>query len=144
MYKSLTDSTRKLNVPAPATTGGAEKTDTRLGDRRNSIDWKGEAWYRVMGNAGTRIPEYPFSSVQSGEGGYCKTGCPGYLPKGSHPQTPGQIVYNVKVCYNCHNDMCNYSKPGIDRHVVKIRHCGDFFVYYLTESKYLGVRYCTE
>ena len=116
----------------------------KINNGHKSVDWQGEAWYRVMGNAGTRIPEYPFTSVQSGTHGYCKTGCPGYLPKGSHPQTPGQLVYNVKVCYNCHNDMCNHSKPGIDMHVVKIRHCGDFFIYYLTESKYHGMRYCTE
>ena len=139
MYKSLTDSTRKLNVPAPATTGGAEKTDTRLGDRRNSIDWKGEAWYRVMGAAGMRIPEDPFTSVQSTGYKHCGTYCPGYLSSGSHPQTPGQLVDNVKVCYNCNGNICNYNN-----NVVKIRHCGEYFVYYLTKASTTPMRYCTE
>ena len=61
-YKSLTDSTRKLDVSATIST---EKTD-HLRKSQKSVDWQGEAWYRVMGNAGTRIPEDPFTSVQSG------------------------------------------------------------------------------
>ena len=58
-YKSLTDPTRKLNFP----TGTGNEADS-LGYRPRSVDWQGEAWYRVMGNAGTRIPEDPFTSVQ--------------------------------------------------------------------------------
>ena len=105
-----------------------------------SVDWQGEAWYRVMGDAGTRIPEDPFTSVQLGGYRYCKTFCPGYLPSGSHPQTPGELATNVKVCYNCEGVMCNYSK-----NYVKIRHCGDYFVYYLTEyPETWELRYCTE
>ena len=141
MYKSLTDSSRKLNVSATAST---EKTD-KLGDFRNSIDWKGQAWYRVMGDAGTRIPEDPFTSVQLGGYRYCKTFCPGYLPSGSHPQTPGELATNVKVCYNCGGHMCAPdNKYGYN--YAKIRHCGDYFVYYLTEplTRYLNSRYCTE
>ena len=61
-YKSLTDSTRKLNVPSAYNNKRAD----RLGLIYTSVDWQGEGWYRVMGNAGTRIPEDPFTSVQSG------------------------------------------------------------------------------
>ena len=143
-YKSLTDSTRKLNVPA----NNATKKADRPGDSFTSVDWQGVGWYRVMGGAGTRIPENPFTSVQSIGClvgiccGYCNTCCPGYLPSGSHPQTPGQLVYNVTVCYNCLNHLCN---PRSD-HTVKIRHCGDYFVYYLTDatSVFQIFRYCTE
>ena len=37
---------------------------------RNSVDWQGDAWYRVMSGAGTRIPEDPFMSVQTSDGSY--------------------------------------------------------------------------
>ena len=141
-YKSLTDSTRKLNVPA----SGTNKRADRLGGSYPSFDWKGEGWYRVMGGAGTRIPENPFTSVQSIGWKHCKNYCPGYLPSGSHPQTPGKLVDNVKVCYNCDykyfnsKTMCNYN----DFNAIKIRHCGDYFVYYLTQSHNENFRYCTE
>ena len=134
MYKSLTDSTRKLNVSATAST---EKAD-RLEDPHNSIDWKGEAWYRVMSDAGSKIPEGPVY-LRYNYKHNCGTYCPGYLPSGSHPKTPGQLVYNVKVCYNCNGDICHYSN-----NVVKIRHCGEYFVYYLTTASTTPLRYCTE
>ena len=134
-YKSLTDSTRKLDVSATIST---KKTD-HLRKSQKSVDWQGEAWYRVMGNAGTRIPEDPFTSVQSTGYKHCGTYCPGYLSSGSHPQTPGQLVDNVKVCYNCNGNICNYNN-----NVVKIRHCGEYFVYYLTRASTTPMRYCTE
>ena len=88
----------------------------------------------------------PFMSVQTSDGSdpsnwaHCYTFCPGYLPSGSHPKTPGELVENVKVCRNCNGKMCN-SKVGNN---VKIRHCGDYFVYYLTEPVVTFLRYCTE
>ena len=98
----------------------------------------------MMGDAGTRIPEDPFTSVQSGGYGHCGTGCPGYLPSGSHPKMSGELVVNVKVCYNCGGNICNYSHGmGIYRDI-KIRHCGEYFVYYLTKAFTNQLRYCTE
>ena len=148
MYKSLTDSTRKFYVrnAIRSTKKGDEGIVGRPEYPYTSLDWQGEAWYRVMGDAGTRIPEYPFTSVQSIGCGqvYCNTCCPGYLPSGSHPQTPGELVYNVTVCYNCLGPICNYV-----HNYVKIVNCGDFFVYYLTaEFPYNYIihlmSYCTE
>ena len=135
-YKSLTDSTRKLNV---SVTQSYMKVDATDQGPYKSVDWQGNAWYRVMGDAGTRIPEYPFTSVQSGYG-HCGTWCPGYLPSGSHPQTPGELVNNVTVCFNCDDDICNYKILN----AVKIRHCGDYFVYHLTQLYGQNYRYCTE
>ena len=113
---------------------GGLKTD-HLRKSQKSVDWQG-----VMGNAGTRIPEDPFTSAQRYSNKYCGAYCPGYLLSGSHPQTPGELATNVKVCYNCEGVMCNYSK-----NYVKIRHCGDYFVYYLTEyPETWELRYCTE
>ena len=105
-----------------------------------------------MGDAGTRIPEDPFTTVQNGLLSYCKSQCPGYLPSGSHPQTPGELVENVNVCYNCNANMCHYGYNAftLTRAMVKIRHCGDYFVYYLQHShvrdnkRTLYSRYCTE
>ena len=50
-YKSLTDSTRKLNVPSAYNNKRAD----RLGLTYTSVDWQGEGWYRVMGNAVTLV-----------------------------------------------------------------------------------------
>ena len=144
MYKSLTDSTRKFYVrnAIRSTKKGDEGIVGRPEYPYTSLDWQGEAWYRVMGDAGTRIPEYPFTSVQSIGCGqvYCNTCCPGYLPSGSHPQTPGELVNNVTVCFNCDDDICNYKILN----AVKIRHCGDYFVYHLTQLYGQNYRYCTE
>ena len=143
MYKSLTDSTRKFYVRDAIRSNN--KADHGIAGSVHpyaSVDWQGEAWYRVMGDAGTRIPEHPFTSVHSiGQCcGYCNTCCPGYLPSGSHPQTPGELVTNVTVCFNCDGDICNYKYFD----AVKIRHCGDYFVYYLTQLYGQNYRYCTE
>ena len=145
MYKSLTDSTRKLNVRAIQSTRKADRLRSpslgrSVGGLATSVDWQGDAWYRVMGDAGTRIPEHPFTSVQLSGFGHCGTWCPGYLPSGSHPQTPGELVNNVTVCFNCDGDICNYKYFN----AVKIRHCGDYFVYYLTQLYGQNYRYCTE
>ena len=143
MYKSLTDSTRKVTIRGTLSTKkGDEGIVGRSEYPYTSVDWQGEAWYRVMGDAGTRIPEYPFTSVQSIGCGqvYCNTCCPGYLPSGSHPQTPGELVNNVTVCFNCDGDICNYKILN----AVKIRHCGDYFVYHLTQLYGQNYRYCTE
>ena len=103
-YKSLTDSTRKLDNPVPNRLSWKTDhfNDSRVLKSGISVDWQGEAWYRVMGEAGTRIPEDPFTMAQLRVDKYCRTNCPGYLPSGSHPQTPGELVTNVKVCYNCY------------------------------------------
>ena len=99
-----------------------------------------------MGGAGTRIPEFPFTKPQLDLPTYlhCKTRCPGYLRAGSHPQTPGQLVNNVTVCYNCFNDLCTTTTHRYNTLPVKIRHCGLYFVYYLTQSNNENYRYCTE
>ena len=96
-----------------------------------------------MGGAGTRIPETSLVQKPQLIGfEYCNTRCPGYLRRGSHPQNPGQLV-NTTICYKCYNDLCTttghyYHNP------VKIRHCGHYFVYYLTQTVNENFRYCTE
>ena len=149
MYKSLTDSTRKVTIRGTLSTKkGDEGIVGRSEYPYTSVDWQGEAWYRVMGEAGTRIPEDPFTMAQLRVDKYCRTNCPGYLPSGSHPKTPGELVDNVEVCYNCNNEICFYRSRNILRNitnnVVKIRHCGDYFVYYLTRPFSHPLRYCTE
>ena len=146
-YKSLTDSTRNWHYLGNNST--SQRADW-LGNFFNSFDWKGKAWYRVMGDAGTRIPEDPFTTgiykaILPGFSGYCNTHCSGVLPYGSHPHTQGELVKNVQVCYNCNGNLCNYRNKAITGARVKIRHCGDYFVYYLTQhANGFNSRYCTE
>ena len=68
-YKSLTDGTRKLDNSATKWTA---KTDLLVPSKgsKKSVDWQGEAWYRVMGYAGTRILENPFTIAQVQSGMY--------------------------------------------------------------------------
>ena len=105
-----------------------------------SPSWKGpKKWYRFMAPAGTRIPEKP-PSYSSYLDGPCGTRHPGWL-NGHHPKQPGQLV-NRKVCfvykyYNYRNNCC-WSNS------VKIRNCGKYFVYFLSDARPCSVRYCAE
>ena len=108
-----------------------------------SPSWKGpKKWYRFMAPAGTRIPEKPpnFSDWRYGP---CGTLYPGWL-KGHHPKQPGQLVKR-KVCfankthyYPHHIYICSWSN------YVKIRHCGKYFVYFLSNAPGCSMRYCAE
>jgi len=71
-FKSLTDGTRKLDNSAAALTAKSDhlvNSDNSVRTDR-SVDWQGEAWYRVMGYAGTRILEDPFTIAQVQSGTY--------------------------------------------------------------------------
>ena len=104
-----------------------------------SPSWKGpKKWYRFMAPAGTRIPEKPpnFSDWRYGP---CGTLYPGWL-NGHHPKQQGKLVKR-KVCfakYRYGRNNCYWSN------YVKIRHCGKYFVYFLSNAPGCSMRYCAE
>ena len=97
-------------------------------------DWRGTGWYRMVEPAGTMIPESKVDQYQ------CGTPYSGWLA-GSHPSNPGEEV-SLKVCFRGLVTLCEAS---VD---VKVRNCGDFFLYYLPDTSVIGsdclYRYCAE
>eukprot|EP00088_Acartia_fossae_P043413 TRINITY_DN4574_c0_g1_i7.p1 TRINITY_DN4574_c0_g1~~TRINITY_DN4574_c0_g1_i7.p1 ORF type:complete len:349 (-),score=65.22 TRINITY_DN4574_c0_g1_i7:249-1274(-) len=107
------------------------KCDT-AGHDNTSPDWAGAGWYRMMGPAGTRIPEAPPGIWQ------CGTKASGWMT-GSHPAVAGQTI-DVIFCfdlkgYKGYSD-CEWSTQG------KVTHCGNYIVYYLENTPHCDLRYC--
>ena len=99
------------------------RCDQRAPD--NIVDGK---WHRLIGNSGTKIPE---SCVPMRR---CGTHAPGWL-NGTHPQLQeGQV--NRKVCYHWSSRCCNWQNN------IKVRSCGDFYVYNLVKPPVCSLRYC--
>ena len=126
----LSEKTRNVNY---------RKRNSHLCDGRSnkSPSWKGsKKWYRFMAPAGTRISEKPPNPSYSQ--GLCGTYYPGWL-NGHHPKQPGQLV-NRKVCFvhTHYRNNCYWSNS------VKIRNCGKYFVYFLSNAPTCALRYCAE
>ena len=99
------------------------RCDQRAPD--NIVDGK---WHRLIGNSGTKIPD---SCVPMRR---CGTHAPGWL-NGIHPQLQeGQV--NRKVCYHWSSRCCNWQNN------IKVRSCGDFYVYNLIKPPHCWLRYC--
>ena len=92
-----------------------------------SPDWHGPGWYRLGMPAGTTIPEEP---VQAG---HCNTYVTGWL-NGNHP-APGNMI-NGTVCFNRAGITC-YRQTQI-----QIKHCNEYFLYYLPDPPGCTFRYC--
>ena len=115
-----------LNQPDRAM-GNTDQSRLRCDQRApdNIVDGK---WHRLIGNSGTKIPE---SCVPMRR---CGTHAPGWL-NGSHPQLQeGQV--NRKVCYHWSSRCCNWQNN------IKVRSCGDFYVYNLIKPPHCWLRYC--
>ena len=65
---------------------------------------------------------------------HCRTHAPGWL-NGTHPTSTAQSV-DVGFCFDGLDGFCNWSTRG------KITNCGDFFVYYLENTRTCALRYC--
>ena len=94
-----------------------------------SPDWKGSGWYRVTGEAGTRIPE------KSPGIEHCGTYAVGWM-RGVHPSTPGDQVV-ATVCFDV-----GFAGDCFVSANTTVINCGDFFLYDLPEKPYCYYRYC--
>ncbi|XP_078354329.1 pancreatic secretory granule membrane major glycoprotein GP2-like isoform X3 [Oculina patagonica] len=90
-----------------------------------------EAWYRFTGKAGTLMANKCVPVRR------CGTNAPGWL-NGSHPQDEKEGEVNRTVCFHWKNDCCHW------RTQIKVRYCGEFFLYYLKRDPWGGCsyRYC--
>ena len=88
----------------------------------------GKRWYRFTGAAGSQMP---LSCVPTK---HCGTHAPGWV-NGSHPNTSEGIV-SRQVCFHWSGDCCRWSKQ------IRVRNCGEFFVYELGPTPACRLRYC--
>lgn len=87
-------------------------------------------WHRFMGAAGNSMPT---SCVPKNR---CGTHAPGWLT-GGHP-TEEQGVVSRKVCFHWNSNCCQWSAN------IKVRNCGEYYVYQLPKTPVCNLRYCSE
>ena len=87
-------------------------------------------WHRFMGAAGNSMPT---SCVPKNR---CGTHAPGWL-SGGHPSEE-QGVVTRKVCFHWNNNCCLWSVN------IKVRNCGEYYVYQLLKTPVCNLRYCAE
>ena len=139
-YISLSDRRRNYLEPTSGATGGhlCDKVNSTNGNGQNAgrtaRDWVGPNWYRFISDAGTQLTQNPVPEV------HCGTHIGGWL-QGSHPVNKG-TTYDRKVCFNKNSeqslDVCPWSVQ------IKVRHCGEYFLYYLPDAPACNVGYCAQ
>ena len=87
-----------------------------------------EGWYRFL--LGKEM-----ATSYSGSSGYCQTNYQGRL-LGGHPSVPDGLVTR-EVCFQ-RSYSCSY------RVNIKVRNCGNFYVYKLKPTPTCNLRYCTQ
>jgi len=128
-YNELSEADRNMNFNDGE--GGIDYCDQEhpgLG-MSSSPSWKGEAWYRFVGEAGSRMPEMDLPSMNS-----CGTHWPGWVAD-EHP-TVEEGEKDVRICFYNVGNACN------EEVTAKIVNCGDFFLYKLPETPICNSRYC--
>ena len=123
-YMILSDSSRNIN----------HVTDSHFCDDFDSLssspDWRGPGWYRIMGPAGTQLPEEIVEMY------HCGTSATGWL-NGTHRIVFNEIV-DRQVCFSIHEEPCRYQSA------IQVLNCGDFFLYNLESTPTCILRYCTK
>ena len=122
-YHVLNDPTRNMEFGFLNTFSD----DTNDDNYRTSPDWHGPGWYRFGMPAGNTIPEEPV------ENKHCNTLATGWL-NGNHP-APGNTIDGT-ICFNWSGNIC-YEQTQI-----QIKHCNQYFLYYLPDPPGCNYRYC--
>jgi hypothetical protein len=91
-------------------------------------DWRGEAWYRFSGPAGTRMPD-----STPGEN-HCGTVAAGWLAGGHPALGEGQVTRTVY--FDLSND------PEYWETTVSVINCGEFYIYRLPDTPTCALGYC--
>merc|ERR1719273_2622852 len=96
--------------------------DSQKNPKRKSIEWKGNNWYRIVGEAGTQIAENHVGME------HCGTFYSGWL-NGTHPENRLELVRKSHVCFSHPTNNC-YMKTRI-----RIRNCVNYYVYFLVNIR---------
>jgi len=123
-YYILDDATRSMEY------GIEDSFCDDSGDSHISPDWKGASWYKIEGDAGTRIPEEVVPRL------HCNTYASGWL-NGRHPTTIGETVETV-VCFNYYDNSCHWQIE------IQIKQCLNYYLYYLKDTHDCYLRYCSQ
>ena len=131
-YKTLSSSKRRFDLRKLVSEADV-KCDGN--DGRKNPDWNGPGWYRVVGQAGTKLSETPYY-VNDGNRGYaCNTYYGGWLT-GGHPSSIGETVART-VCH--HTKYCR----SLEKTSIEVTKCNGYYVYNLKEKK-CRRGYCTQ
>lgn len=132
-YNVLDSFTRNYQITERNLCSGGPPCCDQEGSYRVTPDWKGTGWYRITGQAGTKIIDEPVDTY------HCGTTSTGWL-SGGHP-SPGEGVVARKVCFNAAGDDCHYEASRY----VDVLNCNDaYYVYYLVDAPTCDLGYCTE
>ena len=104
-------------------------------------DWKGPGWYRIVGDAGSKLFEAPLKP------NHCGALSPGWLYGGHPTASEGEVVRFVNFVY--YGTDSYGSAFGSDAYVsssIKVINCNnEYFVYYLIDTPtHFACGYCTE
>ena len=120
--------------------GGIE-TDCR--GKWHGGDWRGDGWYRIVGDAGSKLIEAPVKPK------HCGVEYPGWL-YGGHPNaSEGEVVRFVNFVMYFNYKGSTWGSDAYQSASIKVINCNnEYFVYYLIGMEYqdwvLGGGYCTE
>ena len=91
---------------------------------------KGAGWYRITGEAGTKLIDSPVDK------NHCGTHATGWL-SGGHPTVDeGEVARTVNFNYNGNSALWSAD--------VKVVNCNTHYVYYLVDTPTCSLGYCTE
>ena len=93
-------------------------------------DWKGPGWYRITGEAGTKIVDSPVDKD------HCGTDATGWLSGGHPTVAEGEVARTVN--FNWGSNTASWSAT------VKVVNCNTHYVYYLVDTPNCHLGYCTK
>ena len=121
-YKELNSPTRKFTYD--------DRSYTYCDNRVERRDWQGTGWYRITGEAGTKLVDSPAPAY------YCGTHMAGWLFGGHPTVSMGEVERTVN--FNWKDNVAYSNKRG-----VKVVNCSTHYVYYLINTV-CHYGYCTE
>ena len=128
-YKILNETERNYQFKTPQGSWWCDKT----GYSSTNPQWHGDDWYKFLPPAGTRIAE------EAPGWQYCGTTGSGWM-QGSHPTSLGETVTRT-VCFHYgsgQNAKCKWSSE------IKVRNCGQFYLYRLVDTPLCYLGYCAK
>ena len=129
-YKILNEAKRNHQFKTPEGNWWSDRTTCS----NTNSQWHGEFWYRFLSPAGTRIAEEA-PGIE-----YCGTYYTGWM-QGSHPTSLGETVTRT-VCFQdrfqSYYNYCGWSSE------IKVRNCGQYFLYRLVDTPGCTQGYCAK
>ena len=124
-YKELNSATRKTTYGS-CSYGYCDQ----VSHKDTSTDWQGEGWYRITGEAGTKLADSRVAPYR------CGTLASGWLTGGHPTVAQGEVARTVKF---------EWARDRKERKAdIKVINCNSHFLYYLVESRSCYRGYCTE